>query len=466
MMRKILYVVLTIIALSVLAYSQVTRIRVDDIMVKETPWLDVRAYGATGDGTTDDSSAIQDAIDAALDGGGTVYFPPGYYQVKTGLVIDTSGLTGPPYANKNRINIKGSGKGNTVLRGTTPSMTILTIDSGGGGTASHGYFTISDIAIADSLANARSSTGIEFTDQAYFSINEVTLDILNIGLYLNSALSANFTGLIFNYCNIGVKVEASSNANYWEGCEWRFCLTRAFESDNSTQHFFTGCQIEANGSHGVAGEGGMQFNYSGTGGTTVIAATFVGCYFESNRGDWDVYLNETNALTLEGVFVGCNFYRIGNAAYVTNNIKTVGSTIVSLAGCSFMNFSTYSPDAGRPHINLDTDSKMIDMGGNRFDDSSTEYPNVSIPALANDATPSVLDGRYFLTGGTTTITDFDDGVTGQIITIISEHAITITDGTNIFLNGSGNFVMAATDTLTLICKADNKWYEISRSDNT
>jgi hypothetical protein len=89
-----------------------------------------------------------------------------------------------------------------------------------------------------------------------------------------------------------------------------------------------------------------------------------------------------------------------------------------------------------------------------------------IRTLTDDATPSVEGGRLFLTGGTTTITDFDDGVEGQLITIVSEHAITITDGTNIFLSGSANFVMAATDTLTLMCKADGKWYEVGRSDNT
>jgi hypothetical protein len=88
-----------------------------------------------------------------------------------------------------------------------------------------------------------------------------------------------------------------------------------------------------------------------------------------------------------------------------------------------------------------------------------------ISTLANDATPSITGGKHFLTGGTTTITDFDDGYTGQIIIIIAEHSVTITDGTNIFLNGSANFVMAATDTLTLIQKADGKWYEIGRSDN-
>jgi hypothetical protein len=90
----------------------------------------------------------------------------------------------------------------------------------------------------------------------------------------------------------------------------------------------------------------------------------------------------------------------------------------------------------------------------------------TIHTLLDDATPSVEGGRLWLTGGTTTVTDFDDGIEGQLITIISAHALTITDGTNIFLSGSANFVMAATDTLTLVCKADNKWYEVGRSDNT
>ena len=110
--------------------------------------------------------------------------------------------------------------------------------------------------------------------------------------------------------------------------------------------------------------------------------------------------------------------------------------------------------------------RHIDETLRRVFNRLSEPVSRTIHTLLNNATPSVEGGRIYLTGGTTTITDFDDGVEGQEIIIISEHAVTITDGTNIFLSGSGNFVMAATDTLTLVCKADNKWYEIGRSDNT
>ena len=86
--------------------------------------------------------------------------------------------------------------------------------------------------------------------------------------------------------------------------------------------------------------------------------------------------------------------------------------------------------------------------------------------LADEATPSVAhQGRYLFTGGTTAITDFDDGRPGQTITIVANHTITIADGTNIKLDGSVSWEMQSGDTLTLIQKSDTYWYEISRSHN-
>jgi dihydrofolate reductase len=115
------------------------------------------------------------------------------------------------------------------------------------------------------------------------------------------------------------------------------------------------------------------------------------------------------------------------------------------------------------HIYIDSADANL-----KFRDESGEVTHIAgsgIATLANSATPTVVGGRLFLTGGTTTITDFTNGYTGQEIIILSEHAITITDGTNMFLSGSANFVMASTDSLHLVQKADGNWYEISRSVN-
>jgi hypothetical protein len=57
-------------------------------------WFNVEDYGAVHDGSTDDTSAIQDTIDAcAAADGGTVYFPPGLYVI-AGALQDTGAFNG------------------------------------------------------------------------------------------------------------------------------------------------------------------------------------------------------------------------------------------------------------------------------------------------------------------------------------------------------------------------------------
>jgi hypothetical protein len=57
-------------------------------------WFNVMDYGATGDGSTDDTAAIQATIDAATAaGGGVIYFPPGIYLV-SGALQDTGAFNG------------------------------------------------------------------------------------------------------------------------------------------------------------------------------------------------------------------------------------------------------------------------------------------------------------------------------------------------------------------------------------
>jgi len=88
-------------------------------------------------------------------------------------------------------------------------------------------------------------------------------------------------------------------------------------------------------------------------------------------------------------------------------------------------------------------------------------PNVGISIstfVVSDTTPSVLASNTFLTDvGVLTITDFDEGTTGQEITVISKGAITFdTTGTN--LTGSSvDLVTADGDVTRWICEDGTTW---------
>lgn len=107
---------------------------VDRLSTVETLVFNVKSYGAVGDGITDDTTAIQAAINAAANTGATttthrggiVYLPPGRYKITSGLVITNAGgvtLQGGAYgAILNNAAVAGPGilsGGAKVLEGVT-----------------------------------------------------------------------------------------------------------------------------------------------------------------------------------------------------------------------------------------------------------------------------------------------------------------------------------------------------------
>jgi hypothetical protein len=79
------------------------------------------AFGATGDGTTDDTAAIQAAIDSLAATGGTVFLPRGTYKV-----TDSGGSVALALAASN-VTLRGAGEGATTIRATgTPHVLNVT----------------------------------------------------------------------------------------------------------------------------------------------------------------------------------------------------------------------------------------------------------------------------------------------------------------------------------------------------
>ena len=79
--------------------GQHTNITATDI-ITTSPWVDVRAFGATGDGVTDDTQAIQAAIDYAqtrvvgVSQAPMVYFPSGDYDINDTIIWKSANLGG------------------------------------------------------------------------------------------------------------------------------------------------------------------------------------------------------------------------------------------------------------------------------------------------------------------------------------------------------------------------------------
>jgi len=83
-----------------------------------------------------------------------------------------------------------------------------------------------------------------------------------------------------------------------------------------------------------------------------------------------------------------------------------------------------------------------------------------------DTSPSVKNTSFMsiTNGGATTITNFDDGYEGQVLTLYFSDSNTTINRDNCYLSGGVNFVSSNSDTLTLIYK-NGKWYEIGRGVN-
>ncbi len=235
----------------------------DQIMVssvdadgKPTGWrkkyrdmLNVKDFGAKGDGSTDDTAAIQAAIDYAVAAGRrSVYFPAGTYivtsplhaQVETGTTT-VGGSTKSRYTYGMGLTLRGEQVGKTVLRKTGQATYTIPANNninGGrtvdttlffGGTEGTGLY-VSDLSIENA------STGECYA--IYATRARCVLERLNVctnshGIYLYGWLN-NLTDIIITAKEKGLWVANATstvcNKVFAAGCNNPYYLVSAYYS--------------------------------------------------------------------------------------------------------------------------------------------------------------------------------------------------------------------------------------------
>lgn len=134
--------------------------------------FDIRDYGAIGDDSTDNTTPIQNAVNAASSaGGGSVLIPAGIF--RTGQI-----------ALKNSVRIFGIGNASVLkLKNSGNNYVLANID----GTQYVDDVIIEDLAIDGNKANNTSGGGIDFTGRRCIARNNYIFNTVETGIILGPA---------------------------------------------------------------------------------------------------------------------------------------------------------------------------------------------------------------------------------------------------------------------------------------
>lgn len=275
--------------------------------------LNVKDYGATGDGVTDDRAAMQAALNALPANGGTVFVPTGTYVIGGDLIVNVD---------------------NTVIRGVHDGSLLqfesaaLVVDGSTGYRVGVGVY---DIAVrrdgtagpAIHLKGGGSGTGVTHFNAANVTVRASTGE----GLLIQGSYIGTFTGCYFMACATGIKVAADVGAGTVYGNNLTFVggetqgCTAGIVLDHPLAVTFVGHAIEGSTTSGVEILGGA------------YGVGFHHCYFEANSG-WDIKIG--TVAQCYNVSVRGGFFTSPSTAHA---IIAVRGTALDLSGNAFLSYT-------------------------------------------------------------------------------------------------------------------------------
>jgi hypothetical protein len=297
----------------------------------------VKLYGATGNGTTDDSAAIQAAINSGL----PVHFPVGTYAVGTGLTAGNNGqaLEGP----KGAVLKLTAGVDCLTVTGNACQIRGLTINGnshGGSGLVIHGANNYVD--------------GVESYGNAGHGI---CLD--------GQTTTCQFNQIHACYCHNNGAIGISQNHVFDSIISDCHCDSNTYEGitvDNQSYRcLIANCNLNANCQGGGVGGIGLDEGDLTRISNCIIQGTGSGCpgiKFQNNLG------------SMSGVnIMGCTLVANGGVGIWMSNNGGKTASAVSITGCRFQTNNTHSVqiDSGCNNCTV----ALCDLGSQTVSDSGT-----------------------------------------------------------------------------------------------
>jgi hypothetical protein len=219
--------------------------------------VNVRSFGARGDGVSDDTAGIQKALDSLRDGG-ALFFPKGQYAFSQTIRIPS------------RVRLHGDGKQSAILLYQGSGQAFVSGERTGGqyGTGTY-YLTLENITIR----GADRGTGLYLTSR-YLTITNAEISHFGVGMDCQACWTNKFTNVSFFYNRIAFRGGAYLNANSFVNCIFSSGQT-AVTLIQGANISFVGCQFEA--------YTGACFAFNEARKSAVWNLNITGCYFE-NKG--------------------------------------------------------------------------------------------------------------------------------------------------------------------------------------
>ena len=391
--------------------------------------VSVKDFGAVGDGTTDDTAAIQAALNANL----AVYFPPATYLV--------SALTLQGFQ-------KISGYGAT-LQASTPTGKILTCPTGTNGIQTTNYTEISGLSINGYSSSISSgSAGIYTTGNNTFTIKDVKVKNFDLGFYLGATQFGSFYSIKAYNCNVGVYIKSDTTAgggnsnSFYDlitlSCTLGVLINGQLPFVTSANYFrnYTGNSNSSalgifNSSCTI--DGGAPENNSGTSSSYDGLSITGGIYYLNNSNVIFSNVSDADAVSATSVI-----YAENNSVSNLNNTGGYGSTGGKFAICdstsTINTFGSTGLNGTLPNIFSNISTSTASNGSNLFQCLDNSYLSISLPNECTSPLTSTLNNSNgIVSSGTAWDTTY--GLVGSVVFATS---VASQDSNRIFLGSITN----------------------------